>query len=546
MLKHTDSVDSTYRLRKNPLNIRNHDGTDFILSKVDRLGQMAENRSRPQQVYPAPRPTSSYQLRDDVYDDSDSDSISEETAFSITPGSRNSKVVQEQLQNIRQRPLSYPNMAAAPLEPKLNFPQKPTHSRGSGSHESLSAILSKEISEDRQQLQRDGGVDLLALSIPTGQPPRPKQQQIDLGPPKLVAAMAPPFKQQTRDIPPRSEINFDTGATPPVPRKNSNRQSFHLELSLASPDLSSLMSEFSSLSFNQPTPSTTTQLGRKNTITSPNVRTSPSKAGAVVFERMRSLRKSQSKEVMSRSRLEKKPSNRPVVPEFKKPEFKKPAPKPIPAHAEIIEIASTPKLPENEPVEPENAYPRYRSLDPDAPRQEALEQSRLKEDQARAAKAAAKASAAAAEVAAEAESKRIAEMRAELARQQEEQLAAAIEQSRLEQERLEAEQEAAHMRQGPGSPVTSVHSFDSHMVSQLCAIPSPIMNAISFTPPLGATVEEEEEEMSEIESIFSGEEDSKIEETDVSGEEAEVESIESDTEATVSKLQKFSVQLSFY
>lgn len=48
------------------------------------------------------------------------------------------------------------------------------------------------------------------------------------------------------------------------------------------------------------------------------------------------------------------------------------------------------------------------------------------------------------------------------------------------------------------------------MINQLCAIPSPIMNAISFTPPLGSTTEEDEvEETSEIDSIFSKKVDKK-------------------------------------
>lgn len=631
MLKHTDSVDSTYRLRKNPLNIRNQDGSDFILSKVDKLGQMAENRQRAQaqQVYPGPRPTSTYQLRDDVYDDSDSgDSISDETSFSITPSPRHSKIVQEQLQNIRQRPMSYPNINSAALELEQP-PKKRTHSRGTGSHESLSAILSKEIHEDREELTKDGGVDLLALSIPTGKPTQHKPH-IDLGPTKIiippppkpvitkpvatkpVAAKQPVAKKQAAtkpvaekpqpkaappaEIPVRSVINFDAGATPPVPRKNSFRNSFQLDLPIGSPNLSSFMSEFSSLSFNQPL-APSTQLGRKNTITSPNVKVSASKAGAGVFERMRSLRKSQSKETM-RSRLEKKPSTHktaapiaivqkpsvqasapapaPIVapmaapapvkvaapvpakaptppptkaaaapaPEFKKPELKKPSPKPIPAKAEIIEIPSTPELAQKEPLPPADYdYAKYKSLDPEAPRLYAIEQKRLQAEKAKADEAARIAAKAKAEADAEAEAKRIAEDEARRAKEQEAQLAAAIEQSRLEQERIEQEQEARLM-QGPASPVVSLNSYDSHMVNQLCAIPSPIMNAISFTPPLGATVEEDEEEMSEIESIFSGEEENK-DKTEASGEEAEVEE-ESDNEPTVGEYNAHNTFFSFY
>lgn len=436
MLQHTDSVDSTYRLRTNPLNFRNHDGTDLILSKVDRLGQMAESRRPVSQVYPGPQP---YRVRDDVYDDSDNDSISEEKSFTLS--SKNSRVVQEQLQQLqaKQRPISYPTFNTAPLE--FKSPEKPSHARTDSGNESMSS-LSKQIFKDKEELKAEG-LDLLALSIPTGQSAQPKQQ-IDLGPIKGL---------------PRQLSN------------KGNRDSFQLELSLASPDLSSFMAEFSSYASN---PKPTTQLGRKNTITSPNanIHTSPSKAAPQVFERMRSLRKTQSKEVMSRRVPEAKPTRQFVEPQTVPEscaliaEFNpQPKPQPIPANAEIIEICSTPKAPQSE----------YRSLDPDSSRMRARELAQLQKQEAE---------------------KKTAQ---ESYRKAEEELAEALEKSRLE-----ATPEEPVVQDAPvvGSPTLSTYSFDMHMANQLCAIPSPIMNAISFTPPVGATVTEDDD-VSDIESIFS-------------------------------------------
>lgn len=720
MLKHSDSVDSTYRLRKNPLNIRNFDGTDLILSKVDRLGKMAENRRPVSQIYPPthgnglqiyPQPENNKGVG--AYDDSDNESISEESAFKmkqpefdLQPPRRPSPAPQ------RQRPLSFPNFDSSNIIPSdfdFNLPPPPlgtsvatNHSRSS-SHESLSAILTKEISSDRQEQVRDG-VDILSMranhfreksltdhDLPAPQayaylpsshsssslsqlssevnaqpvsnpglsqlqhPPYQRQQQqqqnvaghhhhtrsydtnnyedddpevqyISMTPPRPLSRAShthsrpttptsrqspnrlsqqrlsqlslqaspqrvaspernlhhnihtppratspervsqyysPPKSLQPRQSSPRraapppplqlspsrqpspqrtnlsrqaspqrsnlsrqaspqrsvprnlsperirqpspkrplqqpsvmpiqlpsaaNEEQTSRPVTPPlhppqVPDRSPRRQSFQLELKLASPDLSSLMSEISDMSFSaNPTP----QLNRKNTITSPtaNFKTSPSKTAPAVFERMRSLRRSQSRDQDSRRNSPEKnpvdikqsvPTNLPQLSEstelkddsvvddiskvVKKPIIEKSAPKAV--------LKEEPKPTATKP--PPLSF-EYKSLDPDAPRRLALEEERRKEE---------------------------------------------IEEQKINEDSepvyevlgtSEDDEEEPVIRKSPKikSPDVSIYSYDSHIVNQLCAIPSPIINAISFTPPVGA-VESDDEEISDMESIFSG------------------------------------------
>lgn len=525
MLKHSDSVDSTYRLRTNPLNIRNHDGTDLILSKVDRLGQMAENRRPVSQIYPGPRQSTnmSYRPRDDVYDDSDNESISEESGF-VYSTTRSSHVVQEQLEHIRsaqrqpskQRPMSYPNFSTPQAFEKPIVPKNRPKPRSET--ENISLSLSKEITMNKEQLQKDG-VDIVNLAIPTGgsfENTKQAKPVVDLGPPKFASS------KSSRDFPSHPS--------------NANRQSFQLGLSLPSPDLSSLMSEFSDLSFESKV-RRTPQLGRKNTITSPNasIQASPSKAAPAVFERMRSLRKSQSKEFMNNSSLVSKAAKPTrLEPVYANQEFtipvperspKRPAPepkqpvycapeKPVVTQVEAKALPNPQHAEVSQTPTPISMESNYRSLDPDAPRRALEAEKELKrlEEEKEAQKE---------------------QMRIESV--QEESFEESIEEPSYNEE-LDSSQEPS-----VGSPVLSVYSFDSHMVNQLCCIPSPIMNAISFTPPLGAAVpSSEDEDVSDIESIFSqGSESVKkdIDETSISGSsEVSTETQESSIHmATVSK-----------
>lgn len=57
------------------------------------------------------------------------------------------------------------------------------------------------------------------------------------------------------------------------------------------------------------------------------------------------------------------------------------------------------------------------------------------------------------------------------------------------------------------SPVISLNSFDAHIASQLYSIPTPLLNAISFTPPIGGAVvvssSDNDEDLSDVDSIFT-------------------------------------------
>lgn len=533
MLKHTDSVDSTYRLRTNPLNIRNHDGTDLILSKVDKLGQMADTRRPVSQIYPDSRQPSLQVCPERYEHDSDNDSISEESAFATKMKDFHEKLnynfshpYQQQQQpskyyqdymrpeSQKTRPLSYPNYSSYGNMISSDFvlppppqPQSSHHSRSS-SHESLSNALSKEISRDRAEQVKEG-IDIVAIkarqiqekaklkvnSKPTCQP-----HYIEIDSPavenslnhSLLPVPSPSVQKKTISSYQKSPEDHhlyqteveDKLPTPEVPKKVPDCNSFQLELSLASPDLSSLMSEFSQISFQQS--QQTTSLGRKNTITSPNssIKTSPSKTAPAVFERMRSLRKSQSKEnfnttarqqqqqlLPSPVALKKQPSVETVAVTHRT-DFKSTTSRPPP-----IVTTAKPEIVSGPSVAPVHVpITEYRSLDPDPTRRQAHE----------------------------AELKRLEE--------EKEKEKASIQHDcnqfddAIEEELIENEESEPVIVDGPivSSPVVSVYSFDAHMIDQLCAIPSPIMNAISFTPPLGSTTEEDEvEETNEVDSIFS-------------------------------------------
>ena len=274
-----------------------------------------------------------------------------------------------------------------------------------------------------------------------------------------------------------------------MPKSASKSNSFQLELSLASPDLSSLMSEFSQISFQQPQPKTS--LGRKNTITSPNsnIKTSPSKTAPAVFERMRSLRKTQSKENLNipakqqqpqQQKQEQQPKQLQPAPVAvkKQPSIETVAvthrtdpkpfaarPPPITTATQLEALAKPAVVPVQVPIT------EYRSLDPDATRR----------------------------LVHEAELTQL--FQKPSLQQDPNQFDDAIEEGPIE---IEDDSEPVIV-DGPtvSSPVVSVYSFDAHMVNQLCAIPSPIMNAISFTPPIGSTPDEDDEESNDMDSIFS-------------------------------------------
>jgi hypothetical protein len=517
---------------------------------------MADTRRPVSQIYSSSRQPS-LQVYPERYehDDSDNDSISEESAFTARvnnlaanerfnhnhnhPYQQSHHSTYQQMPQQSQghmrpaatgqkaRPMSYPNFNSSgsiiPNDFILPLPPQPhsSHHSRSSSHESLSNALSKEISLDREEQVKEG-IDIFAIKTKQLQEkakskPKPKAipqpQYIEIDSPVIETSSNIPSlpasvqvvqknivlpqhrpeeeyqKRQQQQQQTEDEYRLPT---PEMPKSSSNRNSFQLELSLASPDLSSLMSEFSQISFQQSQP--TTSLGRKNTITSPNanIKTSPSKTAPAVFERMRSLRKSHSKENFNIAANQQQQQQQPKqlqpapVAVKKQPSVETVAvtrradPKPFAVRPTSI-ITTQPEAVAKPAVVPVQVpITEYRSLDPDATRR----------------------------VVHEAELKQLFQKTS--VQQDPNQFDDAIEEEQIE---IEDESEPVIV-DGPtvSSPVVSVYSFDAHMVNQLCAIPSPIMNAISFTPPIGSAPDEDDEETSEMDSIFSKNVDKKKDE----------------------------------
>lgn len=299
------SIDSTYNLRKNPLNIRASDGSDLIFSKEDRLVEMpltsSDSYNSNYSTHPnpfstnhsshlnptnlscdLPLPNKEFQTYSSQASKSSSSLHSTHSSVSdlnspatiYTSQSRNSSNIGFGQEKELRNSVDLSTKASTPLKSSFTF---------NDADKPAKQVFHDVISDDETSEVGDDTVD--------------QEYQSDEN------YQAPAFAPLSSLQPPNLSTSMETSSTAFLP----------LELSLATDDFSSLVEhDFSKTSFSysygaprsvspEYLPSTSNSsssgLGRKNTISSTNgkIRTSNSTVSSSVFERMRSFRKTDPK-----------------------------------------------------------------------------------------------------------------------------------------------------------------------------------------------------------------------------------------------------------
>lgn len=480
MPQRSDSVDSTYILRKNPLNIRNIDGSDLILTKVDRLGQMANTQDTSSTD---PSNFSSSMLEQDSF--SQFDLTTPTTSKHKTHPSQNFSLssvdsVYSKTSNATAATFSSP-MESSPLKEPLSVVFSRQEKRHSteihSSHSSPSkanklenpifaTLQTEEVKQHKPQLKTNISLQPpLEFNSPDG---------------NILAALPLMPEQPENEIPaaPTSTSSFSNAPAAKTAKpmskeklklKKATERFFPLELSLATDDFSSLiLKDFSrstlpySLPQTSPTSNTnsSSSLQRKNTITSPTgkVQASASTTSPLLFERMRSVRRMGSREAVLHSNSSLKSVHSHTSNENVK----------VPESAAASVLAETPlettQLDRGLSISSNfTTWSNSTSSSKDVIIEEELPAVSVKTASS-----------------------------------------PVTSSLLLPVENKQNTNNNAPARSLSSASQSSSSSFESHIAQQLCSIPSPVLNAITFTPPMGAViVSSDEDEDVEAMSIFS-------------------------------------------
>lgn len=501
MPKRSDSVDSTYKLRKNPLNMRSVDGSDLILSRVDRLAEMANsnqhqqgasvefsqtNFSNPPKTFSASNASVYIPLQYPPNKDFNKTYSSHASKSSISLSSSHSIMSDANTSDTIATQSSVSNSPAtstylADKEPLALIK----------SHQEKLARSNPASPVKARFFDKDACSENISLTSPSSNN-NTHHETIDIDSDEPVQRPRLPHDQSDSNI----LASLALPSLEPDPESKKVSSFLPLELSLATEDFSSLvMQDFSHSSFSyaygssrplstQSQKSTASSLGRKNTIgsTSGRVRTSMSTASPLLFERMKSLRIKDHKEYKEskESKIESDNSNQllSASDSVSNPKTRLSSSftavsaiysnDDIPSSAAASILTSTPvdlerdnsrssnftifstsSTNSNQPKEEFNirgpplpliTTPVTSHLDPYYP----LTAVKRRETQ-------------------------------------------------------------VVSCPSPARTVSSASSssFDSHIAAQLCVIPSPVFNAVTFTPPLGAVIIANEDEDGDTTSVFS-------------------------------------------
>lgn len=307
MPSRSDSIDSTYNLRKNPLNIRSSDGSDLILSKVDRLAEMANSSTATQPLVSFSNSSSStlhhsplqYQLPPPTKDFGISFSSSASKSLSSLHSSdsamtelQSPATIYTTQSNNSSNIVFLSDKDVKSIPPAFNS----TVENAETSSKSTKKVFHDVISDDEDNGENDtNDTEDIDTNDTSNTENSESSDRI------LPSALKPPTLSWN-----------DTKSSSP----SSSSSFLPLELSLANDDFSSLVNhDFSNSSFsysyaipppsspqNNPPPS---GLTRKNTIssTSGKVYTANSTMPSLVFERMKSFRKPEQKQAIDSSPL---------------------------------------------------------------------------------------------------------------------------------------------------------------------------------------------------------------------------------------------------
>lgn len=317
MPQRSDSVDSTYILRKNPLNIRNIDGSDLILTKIDRLGQMASTQESssndPSKMLEQQDPFGQFELTTPTTSSKHKSHPSQNFSLSSMDSmySKSSNATAATFSSPMDATLKEPLSVVLSRQEKRNSAE--IHSNQSSpskvnklENPIFAALQTDEVKQHKPQLKTN--VDLqppLEFNSPDGNilaglPLMPEQPENELPSAPISTSTSSASAAKTGKPMSKEKLKL----------KKATERFFPLELSLATDDFSSLiLKDFSrsTLPYSLPQTSSNTSssssLQRKNTITSQSakVHTSASTTSPLLFERMRSVRRMGSKEAVLHS-----------------------------------------------------------------------------------------------------------------------------------------------------------------------------------------------------------------------------------------------------
>lgn len=439
----------SYTLRKNPLNMRNIDGSDLILQRIDRLGEMANTKQQVEtetSFFNNPATATSTTTDNNNNNNSpnfdnmntpssilfekkkehlslDLTSDGEQSqASKSSPSSMNSTFsVSETLYTSHTNEHFSPSESVFPADKEpLSVLMSHNEKRNSHLHQSStpsSPVKARFSGEEERQNKDASDGDILA-----GLPAVPSLEILNSS---------------------SATLNSSSPSSP-----NKSDSFLPLELSLASDDFSALvLKDFSRSHFSYNLPPSqpsyapsSSNLRRKNTITASNgkVVTTPSQTSPYLFERMRSVRRMESSDVFFRPAS--KTDSVPVSVNSSKES--------VPASAAASVVTSTPQEAfnlgrDNSTSSNFTTWSSSTSSSKNAPISESGNSTNPNTP-------------------------------------------------------------LRTLSSASSSSTASSASFDSHIAAQLCSIPSPVLNAITFTPPLGAVIvsSDENEDVDAI-SIFS-------------------------------------------